>query len=93
MNMVLNHFILEMLKSNDSLKKLYIRENGFGCEGTILIAEGLKSNKTLESLDLGANGIKSEGIVALAGALNDRYNKNDSQFVQIIYTNGCFVAI
>ena len=40
----------ELLKVNDSLQELYMRDNAIGDKGISSVADGLKCNKTLTKL-------------------------------------------
>eukprot|EP00812_Abedinium_dasypus_P001547 NODE_1187_length_1215_cov_413.352586.p1 GENE.NODE_1187_length_1215_cov_413.352586~~NODE_1187_length_1215_cov_413.352586.p1 ORF type:complete len:381 (+),score=127.08 NODE_1187_length_1215_cov_413.352586:3-1145(+) len=61
--------LAEALKSNNTLKDLYLYQNRIGSDGAKALAEALKTNKTLEVLRLQDNNIGDDGTKALAEAL------------------------
>ena len=61
--------LADALKTNKTLKSLYINDNKIGDEGAKAIALALENNKTLISLELIGNNIGDEGGKALLYAL------------------------
>jgi len=53
----------ELLKTNNSIQNLTLRDNYIGDDGMTLVAEGLKDNKTLTLLNIFDCGISVEGTI------------------------------
>ena len=61
--------LLEFLRRNTTLEKLYLTCNDIGDDGVLALAEALRSNPTLTELCLGGNDLGDDGARALVGAL------------------------
>jgi len=62
-------YLAEVLKSNKSLKVLYLGWNNIGNNGVKYLAETLKFNKSLKVLNLGWNNIDNNGAPFIAKIL------------------------
>jgi hypothetical protein len=61
--------IAQMLRSNTSIKELYLNHSPIGDEGSILLADALSNHITVTNLYLCGIGIGDGGAIALAGLL------------------------
>ncbi|KJE91004.1 TKL/IRAK protein kinase, variant 1 [Capsaspora owczarzaki ATCC 30864] len=61
--------IADALKTNRTVKELFLAKNQIGDAGTLALAEALKANKTVRTLYLSDNRIGDAGAQALAEAL------------------------
>ena len=61
--------LAEILKHNNTLKHIVIKNNNIGDKGAIALADSLKYNTTVRFIDLSYNKIGEKGIVALATAI------------------------
>ena len=82
------HFSLEAgclkrtlaVKSNSTIKELYLDDSNIGDEGAMALANALKSNMTLQELCLHSSNIGDKGAMALAEAL-----KSDSTLQELVH--------
>ena len=61
--------MLEFLRLNTTLEKLFLASNNLGCDGARALAEALCVNTTLRELQLSNNHMRDDGARALAEAL------------------------
>jgi len=67
------HQLAEVLKTNESLRKLNLMGNEIGVQGALDLASALKVNETLLSLNLLYNQMGNEGAKALAESLKSNH--------------------
>ncbi|KAL0250804.1 hypothetical protein GEMRC1_000018 [Eukaryota sp. GEM-RC1] len=78
--------IADRLKSNTSVRYLFLGDNSIGPEGAIAISNALRYNSSITSIYLGANSIGDVGVIAIAEALKvnssvQRINLGDNAII------------
>ena len=62
-------FLADMLRTNTSLKELWLRDNNLTSTSGTALAQNLQTNGTLQELWLGGNELGDEGAKSLAAAI------------------------
>ena len=79
--------IAEALRTNTSLRKLWLVGNTIGDEGAIMIADALKHNPGLVKLFLGKNGIQTEGAANLLQCSLEKIDLGSNIITEITWIN------
>ena len=77
-------FLAEMLRTNTSLKELWLRDNNLTSKSANALAQNLKNNGALQELWLGGNELGDEGATALAGALQGSASESNTCALSVL---------